>query len=285
MSRRPSSLPLDTIRIGKRHRKDMGDIAALAASMAEALFHPIVVTPDYLLIAGERRLLAAKQLGWKEISVTIVDLNEVARGEYTENTFRKDFTLSEAVAIKRALEPKERAAAKKRQVIGGKLKASANLAGASKGDARDKIAAFTGVKRTTLAKAEAIVDASAAEPEKFGKFQEAMDRTGRVEGVYRRLKTAQQAALIRAEPPPLPGRGPYRVGVADPPWPYEIRDEDPSHRGVRPYPSMSIEQICALDVASLMAKDAVLFLWTPNFHLVQGVATRVLRAWASSRRR
>ena len=39
----------------------------------------------------------------------------------------------------------------------------------------------------------AIVDAAEAEPERFGKLKEDMDRTGRVNGVYRRLKNAQQA--------------------------------------------------------------------------------------------
>jgi hypothetical protein len=41
-----------------------------------------------------------------------MDLDAVVHGEYAENTFRKNFTLSEAVAIKRALEPIERAAAR-----------------------------------------------------------------------------------------------------------------------------------------------------------------------------
>jgi hypothetical protein len=42
-------------------------------------------------------------------------------GEYAENTFRENFTLSEAVAIKRALEPIERAAAKEHQRQGVRL--------------------------------------------------------------------------------------------------------------------------------------------------------------------
>jgi hypothetical protein len=99
--------------VGTRHRRDMGAIAGLAASMAEfGLLHPIVIRPDGVLIAGERRLKAAKQLGWTDIPVTVVDLKAVARGEFAENIARKDFTLSEAVAIKRALEPLEKVAAK-----------------------------------------------------------------------------------------------------------------------------------------------------------------------------
>jgi N6-adenosine-specific RNA methylase IME4 len=106
-----------------------------------------------------------------------------------------------------------------------------------------------------------------------------MDRTGRVHGIYRRLKIAQQAERIRSEPPPLPGNGPYRCAVIDPPWPYEIRDDDPSHRGVRPYPTMSLGEISALAVASIMHTDSVLWMWIPNFHLVQAIHVAMLRAW------
>jgi ParB family chromosome partitioning protein len=89
----------------------MGDIGGLAASMEElGLLQPIVVTPDGTLIAGERRLRAALQLGWTHISISVVDIDAIVRGEFAENAHRKDFTLSETVAIKRALEPIERAA-------------------------------------------------------------------------------------------------------------------------------------------------------------------------------
>jgi ParB family chromosome partitioning protein len=71
--------PIGRIRVGERHRKDLGDIAPLAASIAEVgLLHPIVIRPDGTLIAGERRLRAAELLGWTEIPVTI---REVPDGE------------------------------------------------------------------------------------------------------------------------------------------------------------------------------------------------------------
>ena len=92
-----------------------------------------------------------------------------------------------------------------------------------------------GEGRKQVEKRIAVVKAARAEPEKFGVLQEAMDRSGRVNWPYKRLKVIRQAAIIRAEPPPLPGSGPYRVIVADPPWPYEIRREDPSHRATTPY--------------------------------------------------
>ena len=113
---RRHAMNIADIKVGKRHRKDHGDIASLAASMdALGLLHPVVVTLDGKLIAGARRLKAAKQLRWTEIPVRVVDLDNIVRGEFSENTERKDFTLTEAVAIKRVLEPLEKKAAKARQ--------------------------------------------------------------------------------------------------------------------------------------------------------------------------
>ena len=277
MSAARTTIELGRIKVGKRHRRDLGDIGPLAANIADIeLLHPIVIRQDGKLIAGERRLEAVKVLGWSKVPATIIDLDAVVRGEFAENTFRKNFTLSEAVAIKRALEPIERKAAKQRQ--GARTdKHPEKFSTSSKGRALDKVAAAAGLHRTTIAKAEAVVDAAEAEPQRFGKLLEDMDRTGRVNGPFKRLKNIKQAELIRAEPPPLPNRGPYRVGAADVPWPYETNDADPAERAAWPFPTMSIAEICALDVSSIMHADSVLWFWVTNFHM--HFAFEVLAAW------
>jgi len=269
---------IDSIIIGERHRKAMGDVAGLAASIAEVgLLHPIVIRCDGTLIAGERRLEAFRLLGRTEIPVTEVDLKEIARGELAENAIRKDFLPSEIDAIRRALEPAEKAAAKERMTLGGRGKKGRKVSGPF--DARDKIGAFAGVSGRTVEKIAAVVEAAEAEPERFGKLVADMDRTGRVDGPFKRLKVARQAEAIRAEPPPYPGRGPYRVIVADPPWPYEIHKGDPSHRATHPYPQMSIAEICGegAKVQAIAHEDCVLWLWTTNHHMRQ--AFDVLDAW------
>jgi protease I len=41
------TVPITAIRVGKRHRKDLGDIRSLARSIQEiGLLHPVVVRPD-----------------------------------------------------------------------------------------------------------------------------------------------------------------------------------------------------------------------------------------------
>jgi ParB family chromosome partitioning protein len=64
--------PIAEIVVGFRHRKDLGDIDELALNIQNVgLLHPVVITPDGLLLAGERRLAACRQLGWTEVPVTV----------------------------------------------------------------------------------------------------------------------------------------------------------------------------------------------------------------------
>jgi ParB family chromosome partitioning protein len=70
-------MPIPAIKIGKRHRRDMGDIEALAESIEDiGLLHPITVDERCHLRAGARRLAACKQLGWKRIPVNVVRCSE-----------------------------------------------------------------------------------------------------------------------------------------------------------------------------------------------------------------
>lgn len=92
--------------VANRFRKDMGDLASLAASIEEVgLLHPVVVTADFRLIAGERRLRACMEvLKWKHIPVRTLNIEHLIRGEFAENEVRKEFTVSERVAIGKAIE-------------------------------------------------------------------------------------------------------------------------------------------------------------------------------------
>lgn len=67
-----AELPIEAIRVEGRFRHDLGDIASLAASIDElGLLHPIVVTPEHRLIAGDRRLHAMRKLGRTHVPVRV----------------------------------------------------------------------------------------------------------------------------------------------------------------------------------------------------------------------
>ena len=208
---------ISDIRIGERHRKDLGDVASLAQSIADiGLLHPVVVTPDGTLIAGARRVAACKLLGWQEIPATVVDLQDIVRGEHDENALRKDFTPSEAVAIARALEPMEREAAKERQLSTLVQNRSEKFSEREKGEALVKVARTVGMSRITFTKAREVVEAAEQEPELFAPVLEQMDRTGNVHGAYKELKKIQREVAKATPPPDLPDANErYRLICAD----------------------------------------------------------------------
>ena len=101
-------LKITDIKIGSRHRKEMGSLTSLADSIRqEGLLQPIGVTEKLELVFGERRLRATRDiLKKKTILARIVDVTSIIAGEYAENEIRKDFTPSERVAIAKAIERK-----------------------------------------------------------------------------------------------------------------------------------------------------------------------------------
>jgi len=87
------------IKIKKRIRHDIGDLQPLIDSIRRyGLLNPIVISENYELIAGERRLEAAKALGWESIPVTITTapskLSQLEM-EIEENVVRRDFSDAE----------------------------------------------------------------------------------------------------------------------------------------------------------------------------------------------
>jgi N6-adenosine-specific RNA methylase IME4 len=199
------------------------------------------------------------------------------RVEIEENARRESLTQSELAAEQQRILAelrKHKTPGTRTDLKGGNATSAKTLAEVR---ATGIVGKLYGESGTQVEKRLAVVAAAKAEPERFGKLLADMDRTGRINGVYKRLKVAKQATEVRKEPPPLPGKGPYRCIVADPPWPYEKRDADPSHRGVQPYLTMSIKDICGVDVASLAHEDCIPWLWVTNHHLREAFA--VLDAW------
>lgn len=73
-------IEVSSIRIRKRIRKDLRDIDQLASSMDRfGQLHPITITRRNVLIAGRRRLEAAKRLGWSTIEATVVGKSDAAQ--------------------------------------------------------------------------------------------------------------------------------------------------------------------------------------------------------------
>lgn len=106
------NLPITEIDEGERFREDLGDLTDLCYSIeTHGLINPITVTPKpeggYLLVAGGRRLAAARHLEMEEVPVRIfpeplseLDLRIL---ELAENIQRKDMTWQESNALQREI--------------------------------------------------------------------------------------------------------------------------------------------------------------------------------------
>jgi ParB-like chromosome segregation protein Spo0J len=168
-------IPMKQIVIGQRHRKDMGDLQALARSIGIlGLLQPIGVTSSRHLVWGERRLKACELLGWTMIDAVVDpsldDILRAVKAEEDENTCRKPFTHTEGVTIADHIESieLERAKARKkatqlagRQEDGTPVFGSAESAApkdlSSRGETRQKVAAAVGMSHDTLHKARKVV--------------------------------------------------------------------------------------------------------------------------------
>lgn len=97
---------IDSIRIGSRHRTDLGDIDALAASIEQhGLLQPITVTPDGILVCGARRLAALRQLGVRKLNVWVrsgvSDRLAQLLAEQEDNALHKTLSPTEAATLYR----------------------------------------------------------------------------------------------------------------------------------------------------------------------------------------
>jgi len=90
----------------------------------------------------------------------------------------------------------------------------------------------------------------------------------------RDIKRERQVLAARSTVAPT---GEYNVIVVDPPWQYAGSDKpgDGTWRGLTPYPTMTIAEICEHPMPT--ADDCILWLWTTNTHLPQ--VPKVLSAW------
>lgn len=91
-----------------------------------------------------------------------------------------------------------------------------------------------------------------------------------------RRRAAREQQLKAIEVTQWPA-GQYHVIALDPPWAYDNRPDDLTHRAANPYPSMTVEEITALDIPALALADCVLWLWATNAFIEQ--AHQIARAW------
>lgn len=293
----------DIVIKNRKRLLDTVKVTKLAESIGKiGLLHPIAIDEHNNLLAGLHRIEACKLLGWQAIPAIIRQNGDALLAELTEideNLIRNELTvLEQGEHLKRRDEVLAEMGVRAKQgdnrftngrgAESAPLKTTAGIAaevGVSKRRAQerkqiaDKITdeVKDAIRETELAdRATDLLQLARLSPE------EQMDAAQRVlTGKARNVKQAKKQAKkekqiddIKTTVWPV---GKHHVIVVDPPWKYDNRAEDESHRSANPYPSMTIEEITALKVPDLALDNCILWLWTTNAFMEE--AHQIARAW------
>jgi N6-adenosine-specific RNA methylase IME4 len=266
------------------------------------LLNPITVDRSLNLIAGNHRLAAHRKLGLPTIPANVVDLDELGAelARIDENLIRKVGTaleraemLADRKEIYERMHPESKQGGAPGRKGGGKSK-NEMISGFASDTAKKIGTTDRSVQQYVQAagldpEAKMAIRATAAAdsltdlvklarlaPEHQRAVAHQIAKTGEtVKAATRTLKRAEQVEQIKAYVPP---EGQFQVITSDPPWPFDDElDGSDAVRGGCPYPTMTIDQICAMKIPA--HDDCVLWLWCTNTHLIDGSAPRVLKAW------
>lgn len=142
---------------------------------------------------------------------------------------------------------------------------------------RKELAAISGLSENSISKIEKIE--SAATPEQKQSLER---KETSINQVHKQIRAKEKRAervqrLVEAgQPDDISTLGTFSVLYADPPWRYE-HSKTESRAIENQYPTMSLEDICDLEVADITTDDCVLFLWSPSPKLLE--ATKVISSW------
>lgn len=184
-----------------------------------------------------------------------------------ENLRRRHLTATERTVLAVEILPWEEKEAKQRQ--GARTDIKAKLPESSKGQARDKAAAKTGVSPRSVS------DAKNVKKKAPDLYQEM--KAGKTD-----LQTAKKKLKKRERPQPPPAavipEGKFTVIYADPPWKYDHMRVD-AWAVENTYPTMTLEELAAMadKIDALCTDETVLFLWATSTKL--DWAVDLLRAW------
>ncbi|MCL0102910.1 MT-A70 family methyltransferase [Dehalococcoidia bacterium] len=224
---------------------------------------PLEVLADGTVVDGRHRLRAAIELGMKEVPIVDAPLS----GDSPEVYMLK------AAVLRRHLTDDQRAALaalwreeNRRQGERSDLTSAGRSAEVkdTKPITRVQATEFFKVSRWKIDQASKILHSS---PEKF---QQVHRGNVKLNAAYRDVKKAEARSHVTDLP-----AGKYQVIYADPPWQYDntgVGGSAESH-----YPTMSMNELARLDVASLTGEYAVLFLWVTGPFLPEGL--ELCQAW------
>ena len=223
---------------------------------------PIVINKDDVILDGHTRYDICRSNGCFFTTRLMEFDNQLDEKLYvlTTNLYRRHLNDFKKVEMAKPLERLLKEKAKNRMIEGGK--------GASFEEplhVNEEVSKLIGVSKSTYERAKKVRDE--------GDFDlKTRVRSGdlSITAGYRQLVKPKHDTVLCPELPD----GEFNVIYADPPWRYNFSETETRSIEVH-YPTMSVEDICKLEIPS--AENAVLFLWSTAPKLPE--ALEVMATW------
>jgi len=263
---------------------------------AHGQLEPVWVDKDFRVLDGRHRVQACEELG-RTVIARVYQGDDPASFVVSMNLHRRQLNESQRAMVAARLANMERGdnrftkvdgsidpstsqadAAKQLNVSVPSVKRAAKVLDDGVQELADTVdaghvAVSTAADIATLPEEEQREVVARGEKEILARAKEIRSEKAAV----RRTARIEKAQDLARESLPLnDGLGQYSIIYADPPWQYEHMVSD-SRVIENQYPTMPLDEICALPVQDLALQDCLLYLWTPSPILEQ--AFDVLRAW------
>jgi N6-adenosine-specific RNA methylase IME4 len=255
---------------------DGAELEALAADIAAHGLHEPIWTFEGAILDGRNRLAACERANvTPTFRVFAGTRDEALDFAWSVNVARRHLNPGQKAAARVKFESEHeqiarRAAAEARRQEGRQKGGQHRHAGRASREAQapkqrssDDLAALVGVSHATIERAQQLHREAPA------LFEAVITGEKMLSQALREHRRATMRDRV-----PLPD-GKFRVVYGDPPWHYDNSGFD--HSAAAHYPTLTIPEICAIDVASVVADHAVLFLWVTTPMLE--VCWPVITAW------
>lgn len=235
-----------------------------------------------VLLDGHNRYKIAQKHG---LTYDVQEMNFDSRADAERwvilNQFgRRNLSAYDRSVLALRLKPIIAAKAKERQAKAGR---GEDVPISAQAKTRDEIAKAAGVGHDTIAKVEKI-EAKAAPEIKAAVKSGTMSINQAYQATRREEKKAEvkkriedyadvQTGVIDIAAP----KKKYNIIYADPPWQYSAWEKTGDKAPSNHYPTMRIDELCALPIANISATDCALFLWATYPTLPD--ALELIKAW------